>query len=106
MDCANVSADSHVYSQASAALLSFLSSQSGNELNKRSLASSACPEIWSEVAADLRRAFNGCSRQASTAIRFAFHDAGQCSIRELPYLKLTNNLSRRILKPDYAIWRG
>ena len=106
IDCANASADNHVYSQANAALLSFLSAQTGNELSKRTFVGSACPEIWSEVAADLRRAFHGCSRQASTAIRFAFHDAGQCPIRGTSYPKLTNDLTRRILKPDNAIWRG
>jgi hypothetical protein len=106
MDCADALTDDHVYSQANGVLLRFLSSRTGNELNKRSFAGSVCPEIWSEVVADLKRAFHGCSRQASTAIPFAFHDAGQLSNCKGAIAKLTYDLTRRILKPDCAIWRG
>lgn len=43
---------------------------------KRSTPQSTCPQVWYDIAADFRREFNGCSRYASTAIRFSFHDAG------------------------------
>ncbi|KAF2725639.1 class II peroxidase [Polychaeton citri CBS 116435] len=39
----------------------------------------SCPSVWQTVAADLKPAFNGCSRQAAFAIRFAFHDSGAFS---------------------------
>lgn len=36
----------------------------------------ACPQVWFDIATDLKAEFNGCNRQARDAIRFAFHDAG------------------------------
>lgn len=35
-----------------------------------------CPKIWFDIAEDFKREFKGCSRKASSAIRFSFHDAG------------------------------
>ncbi|KAK3073123.1 fungal class II heme-containing peroxidase [Teratosphaeriaceae sp. CCFEE 6253] len=47
--------------------------------------SSACPAIWSTVAADLKASFSGCNNQARSAIRFAFHDAAGYSSKTPVY---------------------
>lgn len=39
-----------------------------------------CPAVWREIRANLWPRFAGCSRGASFAIRFAFHDAGTYQI--------------------------
>lgn len=36
----------------------------------------ACPQVWFDIATDLKAEFSECNRQARDAIRFAFHDAG------------------------------
>ncbi|KAM0714471.1 hypothetical protein Q7P37_010258 [Cladosporium fusiforme] len=35
----------------------------------------ACPQVWYDIAKDLKSEFSGCNRRARDAIRFAFHDA-------------------------------
>lgn len=37
----------------------------------------SCPQVWFDIAADLKSNFFGCTRLAADAIRFAFHDAGE-----------------------------
>ena len=41
-------------------------------------ANGSCPQVWFDIAADLKPNFFGCTRLAADAIRFAFHDAGEC----------------------------
>jgi hypothetical protein len=40
-------------------------------------ANGSCPQVWYDIAADLKSSFFGCTRSAADAIRFAFHDAGE-----------------------------
>ena len=42
--------------------------------------SGGCPAIWSTVAKDLKAQMGGCNELARSAIRFAFHDAGESYI--------------------------
>jgi hypothetical protein len=37
----------------------------------------SCPKVWFDIAADLKFDFAGCHPLAASAIRFAFHDAGE-----------------------------
>jgi hypothetical protein len=37
----------------------------------------SCPKVWFDIAADLQFDFAGCHPLAASAIRFAFHDAGE-----------------------------
>lgn len=46
-----------------------------------------CPQVWYDIAKDLKSEFDGCNRRAASAIRFAFHDAGMCS-NALPRIDL------------------
>ena len=39
--------------------------------------STDCPAIWNDIVGDLEQSFSGCDNNARSAIRFAFHDAGQ-----------------------------
>lgn len=39
-----------------------------------------CPQVWYDIASDLKGSFSGCSRNAAAAIRFAFHDSGTSSV--------------------------
>lgn len=39
-----------------------------------------CPQVWYDIASDLKGSFSGCSRNAAAAIRFAFHDSGTLSV--------------------------
>lgn len=44
-----------------------------------------CPAVWQTISSELKSTFQGCNRNARTAIRFAFHDAGGYSSKTPPY---------------------
>jgi len=49
----------------------------------------SCPSVWSDIAADLSKDFSGCNPRAANAVRFGFHDAGECCRGPL-YPEITN----------------
>jgi hypothetical protein len=47
--------------------------------------SGGCPAVWSTVASDLKADMKGCNDIARSAIRFAFHDAGEPRLSNIQY---------------------
>lgn len=60
----------------------------------------ACPSVWNDVRADLWTRFQGCSRGASFAIRYAFHDAATTSIHTPFYAPAAGGADGSLLLND------
>lgn len=64
-----------------------------------------CPAVWGEISANLRSTFVGCNRNARTAIRFAFHDAGGYSSKTTPYGPASGGADGSLLLNDEEMGR-
>ncbi|EME46791.1 hypothetical protein DOTSEDRAFT_33342 [Dothistroma septosporum NZE10] len=68
--------------------------------------SSSCPAIWSQVASQLKRDFNGCNDLARSAIRFAFHDAAGYSSSNPQYAPASGGADGSLLLNDVEVSRS
>ncbi|KAL1583088.1 hypothetical protein WHR41_08270 [Cladosporium halotolerans] len=66
----------------------------------------SCPQVWYDIARDLKTEFFGCNRQASDAIRFAFHDAAGYSSKNQPYAPASGGADGSLLLADSEIARS
>jgi len=80
--------------------------QSSLEQPTTPAANGSCPQVWYDVAADLKSNFFGCTRLAADAIRFAFHDAAGYSIKNEPYGPASGGADGSLLLNDGEIARS
>ena len=69
-------------------------------------ANGSCPQVWYDIAADLKSSFFGCTRSAADAIRFAFHDAAGYSSKNQPYSPASGGADGSLLLNDGEIGRS
>lgn len=68
--------------------------------------SGSCPQIWSQVASQLKSDFSGCNDFARSAIRFAFHDAAGYSSSNSQYAPASGGADGSLLLNDDEISRN
>lgn len=64
-----------------------------------------CPAVWQEISSELKGTLKGCNRNARTALRFAFHDAGGYSSKTTPYGPASGGADGSLLLNDVEMAR-
>ena len=65
----------------------------------------SCPAVWGEISSELHANLRRCNRNARTAIRFAFHDAGGYSSKTTPYGPASGGADGSLLLNDEEMAR-
>lgn len=102
----HASSATHASSSSSAPPSSSSAVSGGKEKSPSGPSDGSCPQVWSQVASQLKSDFNGCNDYARNAIRFAFHDAAGYSSSNTPYAPASGGADGSLLLNDDEISRS